>query len=163
MFSFKSPKPVLMVRARNQLNNFGSTCSRRAIVKFLYTRGLLVLGLIACIVMLMQMSSFHPEPEPHAQPGINDHDVLAQIYKHVPNDPLAPTLPPTPPAWQGVCDLSTITNPTNLTTLVIMAYLNHDALMMVLSKYNDCRHFGGILHEIVRYRFTVSVSRTLFF
>jgi len=95
-------------------------CSRRAIVKFLYTRGLLVLGLIACIVMLMQMSSFHPEPEPHAQP-----------------------------AWQGVCDLSTITNPTNLTTLVIMAYLNHDALMMVLSKYNDCRHFGGILHEIV--------------
>merc|ERR1719474_1705230 len=49
----------------------------------------------------------------------------------------------------GICDLSSITDATNLTTLVIMAYLNHDALMMVLSKYNDCRHFGGILHEIV--------------
>ena len=58
----------------------------------------------------------------------------------------------------GICDLSTITDTANLTTLVIMAYLNHDALMMVLSKYNDCRLFGGILHEIVRYRFTPLLS-----
>lgn len=49
----------------------------------------------------------------------------------------------------SICDLKSISNPINLTTLVIMSYTNNDALMMVLSQYNDCTLFGGIIYEIV--------------
>ncbi len=47
----------------------------------------------------------------------------------------------------GICN-QTIP-PLNLTTLLIMSYTNNEVLMRVLSQYNDCTKFGGIIYEIV--------------
>eukprot|EP01084_Bolivina_argentea_P207250 353639_1 len=47
----------------------------------------------------------------------------------------------------GICNRTI--PPSNLTTLLIMSYTNNEALMRLLSQYNDCSKFGGIIHEIV--------------
>ena len=142
MLSWKSPRAGMLVRGRNQFGNTGSRCNRKTVVRFLYSRGILVLTLIAFVVVMMQISSFRPDSEPEPVMAINDQHHGDTLHR----DQNAPRF-----KWQPACDLSIITDVSNLTTLVIMAYLNHDALMMVISKYNDCRHFGGLLHEIVRY------------
>ena len=140
MYPLKSPKPVFLVKVCNQLNNAGITCTRKSVTDFLYSRGILVIVLILFLFLIihgtLSRSATGSElGELPAQHGLQSNYITST----------------TSTDWDGICDLSTITDPTNLTTLVIMAYLNHDALMMVLSKYNDCRHFGGLLHEIVRY------------
>ena len=63
------------------------------------------------------------------------------------DDPTIPLIEEATALPLRICE--PISNPLNLTTLVIMSYTNNDALMMLLSKYNDCHTFGGILHEIV--------------
>ena len=40
-------------------------------------------------------------------------------------------------------------DPSNMTTLIIMAYTNNNALMTLLSKYNDFTLFGSIIWEII--------------